>query len=276
MQLYFNLTHRIPTNCVTRNVYAEIELWHRTLSNQWLYILSKPTAANILCHSSNDAEETLQGIGTIQIENDCKIYTDTTILEIETTTGPSNIMNKIPLIPITEDDCCIKVRNNVTMNSLQLQPLKLNNVNLDELKYAQQKLHEVDSALKNHMNQTFLQKHSGWFTTIFTIVVTGISLLIMYRILRWFGFFSIIYRFISCTNQTPRNSSIPCVQVFTHCFNKPTPNRTELNVHYEAECQSLDNPTEEQPAFPRYFTRRSNHSKTSADNQQPTIKITSQ
>lgn len=114
-------------------------------ADEWIYILSNPTTVNILCQRTNDAEETLQRIGTLHVDEHCKIYTDTTILEAETTIGISNITDKIPSPHIADDDCCVRLRDNITLAHVRLQPIKMSNLDLDELKYSKQKLSEIDA-----------------------------------------------------------------------------------------------------------------------------------
>lgn len=244
-QLFFNITQKIPETCTTKKLLADIEVWHKIQSNEWLYILSKPTMVNILCRNSDDAEERLQMMGTLHLDSDCKAYTGTTMLEAEAISGSTNVSHKIPPLDITQDDCCVKLRENVTLDHIKLQPIQLNNLNLDELKYAQRKLDDIDEILQQQINQPFLMKHSNWFTTILTTIGTGFSLIILYKVLKWLGFFSLIYRYVCC-NQAPTdtNKASPCVQVFTHCFNKPQESRcTEFKVHYEAELERLNDPS---------------------------------
>lgn len=55
---------------------------------------------------------------TIQVNENCKVYTDTTILEEDTTIGISNITDTIPITHITDDDRCVKLRENVIFMSM--------------------------------------------------------------------------------------------------------------------------------------------------------------
>lgn len=199
----------------------------------------------------------------------CKIYTDTAMLEAETITGSTNLTNKIPPVTITEDDCCIKLRENITYHSIKLQPIKFSDLNLDELEFAQHKLNEMNDALEQQLNQPFFVKHSGWFTTILSTVGTALTLYVLYKLLRWFGFFSMICHFLGRTDRDPDNNKHqPCVQVFTHCFNKPPKSQnTELTVSYQGQ---------EEPSSPRYTTRRTTRSTASSSGNQCSMKVTSE
>lgn len=278
MQLFFNTSPRIPHTCAVKNLYAEIDIWHKTQPNHWLFILSKPTTLSILCRTSKDAEYVLQGLGIVQLDQDCKAYSDSIMLETETFIGSKNLTHKIPTLAITQDDCCVRLKENITNENIKLHPIKLNNLNLDELKFAQHKLSEIDEELQNQLNQPFVIKHANWFSTLISMIGTGIALIILYKILKWLRFFSILRRFTSCTKidreagDPQRN---PCVQVFTHCFNNPTPHRTEFNVQFDAELERLScppSPLSSRPDSPRYETRRSTRS-TAGKN--TSVKVTS-
>lgn len=280
-QLFFGQTTHIPESCAIKKLYADLEIWHKIRPNQWLYILSKPMTINIICQKSEDSEETLRKIGILQLDAECKAFSETTILESEYTTATTNITNKIPAIEITKDNCCVKLRENITLETIQLQPLKLKNLNLDELQYAQKKLNEIDDTLQQQLNQPFIIKYSNWFTTAISTIATGLSLFATYKILKWLGFFSILRNLITCTtNQSNKdNTCVPCVQVFTHCFNKPTTPKTDVDIHYDAELEHLNPPgSQAEPKSPRYATRRTTRSTTSGDSlgNQVSFKISSQ
>lgn len=281
-QLFFEQTGRIPDSCTIRKLYADLEIWHKIRPNQWLYVLSKPTTINIICQKSEDGEETLRKIGILQLDPECKAYSENVILETEFTQATANITNRIPSIDITKDDCCVKLRENITLENVRLHPIKLSNLNLEELQFAQKKLSEIDETLQQQLNQPFIIKHSSWFTSTLSIIGITFSLFATYKILKWLGFFSMVRNFIACNTPGSKNSTcVPCVQVFTHCFNKSKQPQTEFNVQYDAELERLNYPkatSHAEPKVPRYATRRATRSTTSGDsigNQVP-FKITSQ
>lgn len=277
VQLFFDSTRQIPDSCSIKNLYADIKLWHKVQPNQWLYVLSKPTTLRTLCRKSNDKEETVVDMGLIQLDEDCKAYTENVILEPEVISGTANLTNSIPSLKLSEDDCCVKLKQNISLDHIKMTPVKLHHLNLDELQYAQHKLHEIDETIQKQLNEPFIIKHSNWFTTTLATIGIGLSLIIIYKISRRMELFSLLTRLICCY-KTDRQLAIadskclPCVQVFTHCFNKPEERHSEFNIQYDAELERLNYPskgTPEQEAPHGSIRRslRSNKSVASQDNQ---------
>lgn len=48
LRLYPNML-QLPANCQTRTLKSVMEIWHQVRSNQWLFVLTNPTAATLNC-----------------------------------------------------------------------------------------------------------------------------------------------------------------------------------------------------------------------------------
>lgn len=84
--LFFKTTTAIP---------ADTEICDRLSNNEWLFIISKPTTLSILCNQRPTQEKTIQRIGTLRLQRNCKAYTEDAILEADSTVEMANITNKI-------------------------------------------------------------------------------------------------------------------------------------------------------------------------------------
>lgn len=205
----------IPETCQTRTINAVIETWHYLKHNQWLYVLPKPTTLTLVCgHHIEDVD--VHGTGLIQLNQDCKGYTDFIVLETSSETH-SNITHEVPGISIIEDDCCIVSKVNVS-GTLHLKPVKLTNVDLSELKYADNKLEELDKIITHQLENPISVTHYRWYTILFSIIGALIFIIICGNCCNWFGCGSLIKR-LCCFTKNPRNGEVipPLIKNFVNC-----------------------------------------------------------
>lgn len=100
--------------------------------------------SNILCRKSDDQEEILVNTGLLKLTENCKTYTENVIPEPQAILGTTNLTINITSLRLPEDDCCVKLKGNISLEEDKMIPIKLHNLNLEELQYAQQKLREID------------------------------------------------------------------------------------------------------------------------------------
>lgn len=253
IQLFFKTTNLIPKTCQVRHMYADAEMWHKIATNEWLYILSKPTSVNILCHSSEGHEEILNKIGILKLDPYCKAYTDHTILEAEYVIQTFNITNKIPSTDITLDDCCQKLKENITFNNAKLSPITLSNVDLNELKYAQHKLNQFDEILQQQLKQPYIIQHSNWFITVLSSIGGIVLIFISYKLLKCLGVLKVLRKYFCFNNQNyephqSKSNCWPCVNIYNQSYNRrnvPTTSEEnkEIVVKYDSEMERLYYPT---------------------------------
>lgn len=242
MELFYKTTISIPQTCDVKTIYADMEIWHQTLPNQWLFVLSKPTTLTILCEGQLNHEEVLQKIGFLELENGCRAYTDNTMVTPPSSSQIKNITHKIPLTDITNDDCCVKTKENITLEAIKLQPIQLTNVNLDELKFVKHKLDQFDEILQQQLNKPFIIKHTNWFTSVLACIGGLACLIIAYNIAKWLGLLSLLKTYLCCT-KGPRDPSsklkaicYPCINIYNQSHNKRTTTTPTL-VQYDADVE---------------------------------------
>lgn len=156
-------TNQVPQDCSTKTISAELETWNYVGDNQWLHILHKPTTLTIICGGKNKdymEDVVLNKTGMIQLHVGYKGYTMLYTLE-PTNYVKKNITHYIPRINITEDDCCIRITDYLHHKSLSsLKPVKLTNIDLNDLKFNTKKLNEFDELLTHRLREPFIVTHT--------------------------------------------------------------------------------------------------------------------
>lgn len=171
------------------------------------------------------------------------------------------MMNILPFTDINQDDCCKKLKKNLTLNAIKLEPLKLSNLDLKELKYAQHKLSEFDEQLQNQLNKPFIIKHSDWFTTILTIIASIVILIIIFKCLKIFGFIELFKRLCCRTKNHNDEKCIPCLQIFNQCVTKKKPTN-EFKVSFRNEkSESIESDLDDETRSARSMRRSQRLSK---------------
>lgn len=168
--------HSIPDDCQTRIIKSTMEIWHAIQPNQWLYILTYPTASTLNCGKSNIFDTVLQGTGIFTLQPGCRCYTPSTLLSA-TTNQSLNFTHFMPAVSINEDDCC--KQKVASMNTPTMQPIQLHNLNLDELHHAQHKLEQYDQILQSNIENPFFNRNRPWYTMLLGIIISLIVLTII-------------------------------------------------------------------------------------------------
>lgn len=160
------------------------------------------------------------------------------MLETQTILQTSNLINEIPFVDITQDDCCIKLKENITINEIKMDPIRLTNLNFNELNYAKTKLNQFDEQLQEQLKKPFIIKQSHWYTTGLSVIGGILLTIILYNLLKWCGIFQ-LFRRLCCFAKEPRNtkSCLPCLQIFNQCSTYPT--QQPADVRYDVENQHI-------------------------------------
>ncbi|KAL3271839.1 hypothetical protein HHI36_022309 [Cryptolaemus montrouzieri] len=166
-----NHMKNLPKSCKTKNFIAELEIWHKLKFNKWFYNVTFPTQLSIVCQDKSTVTERIDKLGILELQPNCKAFTSNVILEIETYIGTDELSNVLPSTNINQEDCCKYLKKNISLNGIKLEPIKLANLDLKELKYAQHKLNEFDEQLQAQLNKPFIIKRSSWFISILYIIL---------------------------------------------------------------------------------------------------------
>lgn len=204
----------IPVFCKTRTIQADFEVWQPLPNNQWIFILSKPTRITISCDSSPIEDADLESTGVLQLRENCKGYTSTSVLQASRSYTPLHI-NVVPDINILQDDCCIRKPTNMSLDVIKLQPIRLANINLDELNYAHHKLQQFDEVLQHHLNQPFKPQVYHWYSILFSVLGSMFGLLVTYYVLIKCGLLKIVWTVLCCQ----RKPTSPCTGCCPKIFN---------------------------------------------------------
>lgn len=238
VQLFQKITTHIPKTCKVRSLIAELEIWHKLSDNQWLFTVTRPTQTTIVCHSgdSKAVEVVISKMGILQLSPGCKAHTAQTTLEAQTILGSYNLSHEIPTTDISQDDCCHKLKKNITLNQINLDPINLVNLDLQELQFAQHKLNQFDEQLQQQLNKPFIVQQSHWYTTALSIIGGIVISTIVYKAAKWCGLLNCI-KLLWCSTSSSTGRT-PCLQIFNQCYNKPK-SQQPINVHYDAEMNHL-------------------------------------
>lgn len=181
-ELRLSSPNRVPKDCSTKVIKLNAEVWHQLNTNQWLYILTKPTHGTINCESANiiTTDVQLQGTGILTLNKSCKYYTSSTLL-VATSKQMSTYNNFIPKIDITKDDCCTERQQILTKEDNNMKPILLNNLDLIDLKHSQHQLEEFDNILQNDLNKPFIVHHTKWYNVLLGVITIILLLVIIHK-----------------------------------------------------------------------------------------------
>lgn len=133
-------TSTIPKVCKIRSLIANLKIWHKIEENKWIYSVSVPTQLSIVCEDQPTKVEVITKLGTVQHQSQFKAFTANVNLEVTSTITAEQHMSIFPLTDISEDDCCKKLKHNISIEAINLESIKLVDLDLKELKFAQHKL----------------------------------------------------------------------------------------------------------------------------------------
>lgn len=215
---------RIPANCKTHTVQANMEIWHPLPNNEWLFTITQPRQLTLTCDASIIEDVNISTTGIIKISPHCKGYTQSYVLDTSEETT-KNHTHKIPEISIPLDDCCYSKEPYESTKPLQLQPVKLTNIKLDELKYANHKLKQLDDLIQDELNRTKETPRSNTWSLIGSATLAVIIIFILYIALRYCGLIRLIRSLLCCNRQS---SDKCCLKIFNTNVNGPPITRRQL------------------------------------------------
>lgn len=209
----------IPSDCQTRIVQAQIETWNYISNNQWLFVLTKPTTLTVMCNHSRQSPQDfeLQKTGILKLSQHCSGYTDYNVLHA-TDSERRNMTHVIPSISIINDACCILDETFHKRPAKLLQPIRLTNIDLSDLKYADKKLRDLDESLTNQMKHPFQFSHASWYSVLFSTMGGISSLVILLCCCRYCNCWQLLRR-VFCFSINPRNGEVipPVIKNFVCC-----------------------------------------------------------
>lgn len=97
----------IPKSCDIRTIQNIAETWEPLAKlNSWLFVLPKETSVTISCRESQPNDYSMNKIGIITLNQDCRLYSTTTILRSKHANSyQQNYYSYLPAFNISEDEC---------------------------------------------------------------------------------------------------------------------------------------------------------------------------
>lgn len=149
----------IPENCNTRMLHSRTETWHKLINdNSWIYIFPKPIDVTLNCESQKISHLILNSTGIITLNENCKLYTSSTILNAEPKITDSSFQHIIPTLNF-DDDCYKKVEYDNSLN-ITLTPI-LKNLDTESLNFASKKLEHLEEMSEELSKESFYSKISN-------------------------------------------------------------------------------------------------------------------
>lgn len=164
---------QLPENCVNTLLYSEDFKVQLISENTWLIAITNPIPIVINCLGQSKTEIIKQN-SILSLYPTCIAYIGS--IRVYAIFEKQSKIEETVQVPQIKYDCCSHLPNELP----KLEPLKISDLNLDELNVAEHKLNQYDKDLDKLINEPFVQKHISWFTYfIITLIIALIVLYIM-------------------------------------------------------------------------------------------------
>lgn len=120
---------KLPETCQYKIIHGDVDIWHKLINEKWIFVQSKPAKLSIECNNNYITEFVVSGTGVLDIPLGCIAYHKNSRF-IRNISPSINVPSILPDFNILNDSCCsINYIKNLT-----LPVLKIQNINLDDLK----------------------------------------------------------------------------------------------------------------------------------------------
>lgn len=160
-QLFKNFKS-VPDNCHSSIIFSVGYNVQKLESNTWLIIISEPLRVTVNCALSDTKTLTITQNSVLKLVNDCSAFVGITKVQSESRKSTNFNDNSHPVI--IPYNCCQGVPDKIEIP--ELQPIKLDDLNMEELDIANHKLVEYSRDLDDLINQPFVNKNISWFTYV--------------------------------------------------------------------------------------------------------------
>ncbi|KAK0070770.1 hypothetical protein PV326_002097, partial [Microctonus aethiopoides] len=192
---FITIKEAIPSICQTRTTKLQTEFWHSVAENKWLFVTTNPLYVTLSCGTSTIDDIEINNIGILQLNQNCKLYSDAVILESSNKIYQNVSKENVPLH--IDDDCCNEEKMNTELSSIELKPVNIVNVKIEDLKIASHALKRLEKTIKEESNEfvTTTTTNVNWSSTILSSILITSILFFSWKLIRRFELIQIIRRF---------------------------------------------------------------------------------
>lgn len=159
----------VPRTCQSNLLFAKDYNIQKLKDNKWLISVSESLPVTIKCNNRDVVTKIINTNSILKLQSECNAFIGSTRVHASSYQQDNITYNHHPvLIPY---ECCNHIPDKHKLP--KLKPLKLSNLNTDDLNIAKHKLDQYSDDLDKLINEPFITKNISWFTylTITLIVV---------------------------------------------------------------------------------------------------------
>lgn len=183
-ELLSKVIKEIPRQCDTRFVYGKLDIWKPIMNNKWIFVQSVPNKITIDCLKSKLYETTIFGTGILTLPNNCVGRCRSTTIIPKYILNITSPVNNIPNFNLINDSCCNIVRFNDLIEDVS--PIKLQNIDLDELKSNKIALNSLLDNLKKIDNSPHIVRYGTHYSGLIILILCLIFLYFCYLAFKCF------------------------------------------------------------------------------------------
>lgn len=174
-RLFKNLK-ALPENCQTSLIISQGYNVQKLEENRWLVINAEPLHVTINCPDKSSLTEIIYKNSVIKLQSNCYAFVGITKIQASSN-DITNVKDDAHPIQIPYE-CCNQISDKIQVP--KLKPLKLNNLNTEDLEIAKHKLDQYSKDLDDMINEPFVTKHISWFTYLIIILIIGLLFLYIF------------------------------------------------------------------------------------------------
>jgi hypothetical protein len=182
-------------------------------NNKWIIITGKNLPITHTCSSGGPKAEFINQNSILTMAPRCTAFIGS--IQVHAQEEKFSNYSEADVIPSIYYDCCENFTPPLNQRH-QLKPLKINTLNLDDLKTAEFKLNQYKDQLDNLGKESFAHRHLSTFAIITIIVVVAIIVYVICSKCRLFKGLVGYFKGSHSDDGPPRTGSC-CPQIFNYC-----------------------------------------------------------
>lgn len=207
----------ISSMCQTRATKLQTEFWHSIAENEWLFVMTNTHYATLSCGPSSINDIEINNIGILQLSQNCKLYSDTIILESTSKTNQNFSQEKIPIY--IDDVGCNYEEINTEISSIKLKPIKIVNVKTDETKIVLHALKQLETNINEESNESISTTKINWTSIILSLTAVTLISFFSWKLLQRLGLIKSIQQFFRHVKREESESKILSLEVYNTNIN---------------------------------------------------------